>query len=207
MVSDQALTDLFNIATSAVQRADQAIQLGMSSAQQAHGLYAADAHGVASAQERLIGAAIFLDLMAQRYPAKHRLEVSCEYPYPPPDRKLIDVALLQPDSIGKLALAACVELKWWTGTRREARDVAKMGQRCPQASVRKILMLLWGVPNVSIQLADWVEQQLPGIGVTFNPAWCASFPAAVRRGATGFSQTGRLWLAMMETSPPASSSN
>jgi hypothetical protein len=200
MVSDQALTDLFNIASSAVQRADQAIQLGMSSGQQAHGLYAADAHGVASAQERLVSAAIFLELMAQRYPAKHRLEVRCEYPYPPPDRKLVDLALLEPDSAGKLALAACIELKLWSGTQRETQDVAKMRKRCPQASVRKLLMLLWGVPDVSMQVADWVGPQLPGIGVTFNPR-----ERQLQSGRGRAQQASRpvALLAMMEAHEPA----
>jgi hypothetical protein len=201
MITDAALGDLFKIARDAVERLDQTLREGMWSAHAAHGLYAKCAHGATFVEEPGLVFTIFAALMGQRYPATHRLEVKHEYRYPNTGivttRKRADLALLEPAG-DAMTLGACVEAKWWNGVEPERRDVDKMRERCPDPTVRKLMLLFWGLPNDSSALADWAAPQLRKIGLTFNESWCDSFPAAARKGPTKFSQEGRLWVALME---------
>lgn len=107
-------------------------------------------------------------------------------------------ALLEPAPGGALTLGACIEIKWWIGVARQRWDVAKMRELCPDPSVRKLMLLAWGLPGDSTASADWVQPGAREIGLVLRPSWRDSFQAAVNIGARGFSQEGRLWLALME---------
>jgi hypothetical protein len=172
----------------------------MRSAHQAHGLYSDCPQGAAYVIETAFVFTVFTALMEQQYAAKHRVEVRHEHAYSQPKRARMDLALLEPGPDGTRTLGACIETKLWGGSDQPVRnDIEKMRTLCPDPNVRKLMLLAWGLPDDSQELADWVESKARRMGLVIRPSWHDSFQASVYTGATTFSQRGRMWLALMET--------
>lgn len=196
---DAAITDLFHIASEALEREDHLLASAMQEAYRAHGLYADRPHGIGSLRERPWAYVIYRALHKQNYAVKYGVELRWEPRYTPSRADEMDIGIFHPSQ--QPLPVACIELDWWDSSSATAKVVSKMRTNFPDRTVRKLIVLLWRRPEESTDPQSWVKPDLKELGLNSETPWLHSFGAMTQ--PPNKSQQGRIWIALAEVVDPA----